>query len=527
MKVVRSFAFIISVLLICACAALGSPVKAQDGQDAASKYPKNACMKYDEARQYYDENKPHRSGDQPDPLNSPNPYNIGQWPLINYLYNHVSFGGDGISTVIMPLSSTDIDVDTIHYRFSRVFEASPGADSAKAKQPDSERIKYMPPPGCDDDDDHAAHSPKIGSIPETADKQGGYWRSIDLYQSTQGKSDSLPDLSSAQPNPQFGLFSSRNFVEDDGPTADKFSVSVAGDGVAKQLKLNYVGAIGFTFAADCNASWTGYVRADDESHVDVTQGTQTTTPLQKQFEFGVIWRFDFNNRPKLGGGCSAHDHDLKMDPDCQKYKLTLDQAINCAERSDTKDPKYNWIYVQPLDLQDDLRHSRQVALDARWVPLRNCINRYVPNPLRCQGVQKNNPGSSQYMLIADMRIEVAHFMERGLSLAAPVSAKGAPLATYLPNQDYIRLGGRIGAATKLTAKLPWYSADKGTQFVLSAYYRTFTALSGVRHKDLGEAYVDAQMPIGKGVSVSLSYKNGRSEHIAAREQGWTFGLVFK
>jgi hypothetical protein len=97
------------------------------------------------------------------------------------------------------------------------------------------------------------------------------------------------------------------------------------------------------------------------------------------------------------------------------------------------------------------------------------------------------------MIIADLRLETAHFTETGQCLGGSVSSSTSTQPTCLPNKDYIRLGGRIGAAIKYMP--PWDQSTQNKEWTVSTYYRNFAALAGVRHRDLGERYSISRCPL--------------------------------
>ncbi len=286
-----------------------------------------------------------------------------------------------------------------------------------------------------------------------------------------------------------------DYGEDDASGTGKFSLGVNGDGSPKSDKFSMKGAVGFSACTPFNSVITPYVRIDDVKNATPVDGSggslYQVKPVEKQYEIGVVYRMNIDN--------------------------VIDPFPNF----------YEWFYVQPLYLDDELRRSREVALDFRWVPtyqqLKNWhigINRYW-QPVDVDGdadkvAKKNKWG--QVMLIADMRLQTAHFIKEGKSLAAPMSDKAGE-ATYFPNKDYVRLGGRIGAAWKVTPAMNGKSPIK-----ISAYYTDFTALKGVK-KGLGEAVVSVDVPVAKTYAISLSYKNGRTEHVAAREKTLMLSLT--
>ncbi len=247
-----------------------------------------------------------------------------------------------------------------------------------------------------------------------------------------------------------------------------------------------------------------YVRLDDESSDTFSGGVKSVSRTTRQFEYGLVFR----------------------------------QRIGT-----------DYLYFQPFVLQDQLRHSHMEVLNFRYVPLRACpdggcavFGTHIKTNLNQYGTDEGKSYSTKSMLMLDFRLEDAHFSEPGTPLAQTPGGGGGGghsggntvSSTYLNNEDFVRLGGRIGLGVKYVPS--WFPAlnnetnDSGMQtkpIDFKVYYVDFYPITGIRHRSLGEAVATVDIPVAQSVDLTFNYQNGRSDFVAQREVKWSVGLNLK
>jgi len=155
--------------------------------------------------------------------------------------------------------------------------------------------------------------------------------------------------------------------------------------------------------------------------------------------------------------------------------------------------------LQPQYLENYIDGSDKVSLNLRYIPLtRQFINTYG-TPIR----DLQNLGVA---LIADLRLDDGWFVNEGVPADPRI------------NQNYVRIGGRGGAALE-------YNVSGMYPIDVAAYYTDFYPLSGFG-KSLGEfeAFLVLNLGENKLFNVTLQYANGRREDTTQRYNAWTIGL---
>lgn len=92
------------------------------------------------------------------------------------------------------------------------------------------------------------------------------------------------------------------------------------------------------------------------------------------------------------------------------------------------------------------------------------------------------------------------------------------MANLALNQDYVRAGYRIGGLGRI-ALIPELPIDFWSS------YTDLTPLSGYS-KHLGESQTQASITFTP-LTISLSYRNGRREDTAQRDETWKLQVGFK
>jgi hypothetical protein len=200
-----------------------------------------------------------------------------------------------------------------------------------------------------------------------------------------------------------------------------------------------------------------FVKADFESQTSNIRTSGTPAPLptysSENLQVGFAWSLISNNKK------------------ANEQSVTLEA------------------FAQPYYLKDYLRKSELYGSDLRFVPIGEILNQY-------NSLDSILGGG----FLVDGRFDYGHFSQPGMSLGQPVPQAGKAAATtgpvplYLPNEDYARLGGRIGGFFQLQAN---DNAKDIVNWILKAvlddrpltgsiYYLDFYPLSGVRH-GFGEA----------------------------------------
>jgi hypothetical protein len=149
-----------------------------------------------------------------------------------------------------------------------------------------------------------------------------------------------------------------------------------------------------------------------------------------------------------------------------------------------------------LNLQDQ---SRLLTGNLRYIPVFN------------RGV------NSYYSLIED--ILRGYVIIDGRTNLGVYTEKGNTVGPL--NTNFVRLGGRVGGALTYTG-IPNYPVDAWIT------YTDFLAAAGFNH-GLGELQANATFNFGpdKLLGVTASYRNGRREDNAHRDEAWTVGLTVK
>ena len=149
-----------------------------------------------------------------------------------------------------------------------------------------------------------------------------------------------------------------------------------------------------------------------------------------------------------------------------------------------------------FNLQDD---SRLASLNLHYIPyFQRVFNSYAHLAPDLNG-----------LVIVDARAHFGWYTE-----------KGAPAVPTI-NDNFVRLGGRVGGALEF-AGIPGYPID--------AYltYTNFAPLAGYNNS-LGEAQGSLTFNFGENklFGLTVSYRNGRREDNAQRDEAWTVGLTTK
>ncbi len=278
------------------------------------------------------------------------------------------------------------------------------------------------------------------------------------------------------------------------------------DGIQKKQTETFRGAIGYTpkLFEGKYGKLTLYGKIDNENQDVIVKVNNQQKPqisyTENLLEFGAVYRTPLS-------------------------------TINPDPRNDHANEVYDFIYIQPFYTADFARHSELEGLNLRFVPLHGFLNEYNDGPYFGLADNYNGPdkgvGNVYYGLLLDGRLDAAHFGEAGTPLGAPVTPAqsknvvGNPY--FLPNEDYVRVGGRIGVFGQYYAPKNWTGILGDKPYFATIYYKDFWALAGIRH-GFGEAVGQISYPITSSVSVAASFINGRSENVAAREQSWTIGV---
>ena len=159
-----------------------------------------------------------------------------------------------------------------------------------------------------------------------------------------------------------------------------------------------------------------------------------------------------------------------------------------------------YVSIQPtyiMNLQDD---SRLEAISLHYVPL-------VFNWINSFGT----------LGIEDLR---GYLILDGRANFGTYSVVGTGQNAFL-EKDYVRLGGRVGAAFE-------YDGIASNPINANVTYTSFAALSGY-DKDLGELQATGTFNLtpDKLLGLTFSYRNGRREDTALRDESWTAGLTVK
>ena len=259
------------------------------------------------------------------------------------------------------------------------------------------------------------------------------------------------------------------------------SASKKGGG-STSLADNYIGAIGYTLPfteGDNHLGVTPYVAFDKES--TASKGTKKFT---SNFEDEGLVLSDFIKNVSV----------FKKDTDLE-------------------------VSVRFDDLSDYMNNNRLQSANVKIAPYAEWLNKYHDNSCINSGcVSKANSSyimdcflrNTKAMAIFDIRVDDGWYVRKTTEMDK---------TTGMPNEDYLRVGGRLGGAVQYAGRFT---------INLTGYYNELAPISGA-NKLIGESVGIASWPINadKTISLSAAYRNGRREDTGQRDQSWSLGIQAK
>ena len=297
-------------------------------------------------------------------------------------------------------------------------------------------------------------------------------------------------------------------------TLSSTGISYSYNGVSKLSNVNVAAALGYTqdlsiFANPFDPSGQQRLSGSLTPYLMIDRASQTTETLSKD----VIAR--------------QTAYTAKFTEAGFVYRTNNFHIADLLDHGSTDNSPTFQVLAQPFYLDDNLRHSRSWAANISFFPIRAGINEF--NRARPQSDQVDSLWSGfSYGMILEGNLDSAFFVAKGTSLSAAASAKASTSGFQpyiIPNEDYSRIGGKIGAFGELLLPAAWQGHLASGILTGSVYYANYAALSGVRH-DYGEFVGDLTLPITSLFSLSADYTNGRTENIATRVQSFQIGVKF-
>jgi hypothetical protein len=280
------------------------------------------------------------------------------------------------------------------------------------------------------------------------------------------------------PHPSNAAVSTQYDASDLFNSSDGASINFKYDGIQKSRSDSLIGTIGYDFNLRKNT-------------VDISR---TDWPFLDLVPYAAVDRELTNklagNPPRPASSFSAELVHLGIAGSAAAWSNMPHQEFGLVTHVFVVRPDYL------LNLQDQ---SRLLTGNLRYIPVFN------------RGV------NSYYSLIED--ILRGYVIIDGRTNLGVYTEKGNTVGPL--NTNFVRLGGRVGGALTYTG-IPNYPVDAWIT------YTDFLAAAGFNH-GLGELQANATFNFGpdKLLGVTASYRNGRREDNAHRDEAWTVGLTVK